>query len=305
MRITKSNPRSQNGLALVVVLWMLVLLTLMASSYSTTMRTETRLTAHQVQTAQSRALAEAGVWLALDELLKPQLERSWSSNGNSQILEYGNGKIEVSIQDEAGKIDLNTARPELLQSLLQSTELNGNEGDLLLDAILDWRDKDNLRRASGAEDDDYRAAGLEHEAKDGPFNSIDELRLVLGMTEAVFQNIQPALTIHSHQAGVNPELAPKETLMALPGITMETVEQVLSERSNDTNTDTFLSGVDNRFFSRTKERTFTITSQGISSHSKLKLDVVVLIKRNAKPPFSVLSWWEAKQIKQDKQEANE
>lgn len=305
MRIKKGNPRSQNGLALIIILWMLILLTIMAASYSGVMRTETKLTAHQVQTAQARVLAEAGIWLALTELLRPQLERSWPTNGNSQIIEFKDGKIEISIQDEAGKIDLNTARAELLQSLLQSAELTGEDGKFLLDAILDWRDRDDLKRAFGAEDDDYQTAGVEHGAKDGPFNSVDELRLILGMTESIFQAIRPALTIHSHQAGINPEVAPKETLMAIPGITTETVEQVLNERKSDTKAEGFLGGIDNRFFTRTKERTFTITSEGISSDSKLKLEAVVLLKRNAKPPFSVLSWWEAKQTKYDEQKTNE
>jgi len=52
MNIRASLMYKQCGMALVLVLWMLVLLTVMAGGYSATMRTETILAAHQLQSAQ-------------------------------------------------------------------------------------------------------------------------------------------------------------------------------------------------------------------------------------------------------------
>jgi general secretion pathway protein K len=46
----------------------------------------------------------------------------------------------------------------------------------LVDAILDWRDEDDLHLVNGAEDPDYKAAGLPYGAKDGPFDSLEELQ---------------------------------------------------------------------------------------------------------------------------------
>lgn len=298
-RITSYKPvyyLQQNGIALVVVLWMLALLTVMAGGYSAMMRTETILTAHQIHSAQSRALAEAGIWLAVNELLKPRLERNWRSDGTAYDVELHNRKIQISIQDESGKIDLNTTHVELLHGLLKSVEINDVKSIELLHAILDWRDRDNLERKAGAEDNRYNTAGLAYGAKDGPFNSIDELRLVLGMTEKIFQQIKPALTIYSHQPGINPTLASRESLMAIPGAQADIIDEFLSARGDNTSTSlsNTITGIDNRFLTKSQDKTLSITSIGITADSRIKLTAVILFKRNAKPPFSVLSWQEGK-----------
>ncbi len=67
---------NQKGIALVIVLWMLALLTIMATGYSRMMRTETMLTANLVRSAQANALAEAGINQAIIELFKPVPDKS-------------------------------------------------------------------------------------------------------------------------------------------------------------------------------------------------------------------------------------
>lgn len=83
--------------------------------------------------------------------------------------------------------------------MINSIELAEEDGLNLLQAILDWRDKDNLVRNHGAEDDDYQQLDYNYGAKDGLFNSLDELQLVMGMTTETYNKLKPALTIHSHQ----------------------------------------------------------------------------------------------------------
>ena len=144
MRLAKHTHSTirQHGIALVVVLWMLVLLTVMAGGYSATMRTEALSTAQQVHSAQARALAEAGIWLAVTDLLKPKSEHLWQKNGSAETISYAGNVIRIQIQDEAGKIDLNTAKQELLQGLLGSAGVSADEGERITQAILDWRDRD-------------------------------------------------------------------------------------------------------------------------------------------------------------------
>jgi general secretion pathway protein K len=269
---------------------MLVLLTVMAGSYSATMRTETLSTARQVQAAQARALAEAGVWLAVKGLLQPTTAQLWQTDGSLETVPYDDSVIYIQVQDEAGKIDLNTAQREILLGLLQSTNISGDQAESITSAILDWRDRDNLIRIKGAEDPDYQVANLDYDAKDGPFNSIEELRRVLGMTEAIFKKIRPALTIHSHLPGINPLVAVREALLALPGIETMDVDAFILNREDESSIS--MTGVDKRFLSSTQNKTFLISSEGISGDSKVRLDIVILLKRNKKLPFTVLSWQE-------------
>ena len=86
MRIAKLKLTLQKGIALVIVMWMLVLLTVLAAGYTAMMRTETRLTAQQLHAAQSRSLAEAGVWLAVNDLLKPIQNRTWPGDGQCRAV---------------------------------------------------------------------------------------------------------------------------------------------------------------------------------------------------------------------------
>ena len=284
----------QSGVALVIVLWMLVLLTIIAVAFSKSTRTETLLTAHFVQTAQAKAIAEAGIWLAVNELLKPEQEQRWKKDSTIYNVNYGDGEIALRIHYESGKIDLNSARSELLFSLLQSLDipLDGAERLKLLQVILDWRDRDNLPRQFGAEDADYYRLGFDYGAKDGPFNSIDELLLVLGMNRDIYIQMKPALTIHSLQPGIAPEVAPREVLLALPNITPESADIYLATRSQGELTSPALTGVDPRYFSRVRGNTFSITSTGYSADSRYSIAAVVSVRRNTNPPFSVLSWAE-------------
>ena len=63
---------------------------------------------------------------------------------------------------------------------------NAREGDALADCLLDWRDSDHLVRMSGAEEEAYKRAGLVQVPADGPFTSVDEMRLVLGVSPQLF-----------------------------------------------------------------------------------------------------------------------
>ena len=78
----------------------------------------------------------------------------------------------MSIQDEDGKIDLNAAPDELLRGLFVSAGLDEDAGAALVDAIVDFRDEDDLTRLNGAEDRDYADAGLPYGAKDAPFEAV-------------------------------------------------------------------------------------------------------------------------------------
>ena len=294
MHISKPNHTKQKGIALVIVMWMLVLLTVLAAGYTATVRTETRLTAQQLHAAQSRSLAEAGVWLAVNDLLKPEQQRKWADDGTANDLDLFNGSVELRIQDQSGLIDLNTARDELLQGLFKSIELDDTDVSGIVDSILDWRDRDSLVRVNGAEDTDYRQAGYAYEAKDGPFNSIDELRRVMGMTEAIYNKIKPALTVYSHMPGVNPEVATREVLLAIPGMNADAIDQFINGRSDPANpaVNPVTPGINSSFTNRSKGISFMITSTGLVNDTRLTLEVVISLRRTSKQPYTILSWRE-------------
>ena len=238
----------QRGLALVTVLWVLMLLALIAASFTRTTRLEINLTRNLIENAKAEALADAGVYRAVLGLMDPNEATRWKADGRVYTFRLGGesedadedadedeaqggGVVKITIQDEIGKIDLNRAQDELLQSLFELAGLGPDEAAALVDKIVDFRDPDDLVRLNGAEDKDYAAAGLPWDAKDAPFEAVEELQQVLGMDMDLYRRIAPALSVFSRRPGFNPHFAPSEVLMALPGIDEQDVSGFTERRS--------------------------------------------------------------------------
>jgi general secretion pathway protein K len=207
----------ENGIALVSVLWIVALLSIVAAGMSANVRTESRMVANTIASTRALYIAEGSVDLAVLNLSVPQSLR-WPTDGSVQELEIENAAVRIAVFDEAGKIDLNFASAELLGGLLASAEVEAGQATLLVDAIMDWRDTDDFRRLNGAEESDYYAAGLDYGPKDRKFESVDELRLVIGMNRGIFSKIAPALTVYSHQSGVNAEVASPQVKQILSAL---------------------------------------------------------------------------------------
>lgn len=223
--------RRDLGVVLVGVLWVIALLSIVAVSMSMTMRNEIRLAGNLLAAAQARHAAEAGVQLALLELLTTSDERGSQTRDAARDFSIGGAEVRVKTTNESGKIDLNAAPERLLDSLLIVVGVEPEARRQIVDAIADWRDADNLTRSAGAEDQQYAVAGKTYGAKDGPFESVDELQLVQGVTPALYRALKPALTVHSRLARVNPETASRLVLLALLDGNDAEVDQYIAQRA--------------------------------------------------------------------------
>ena len=214
-----------------LVLWMTTFLTVIAASFVFSMRTDTLLAQNLVASARAQAVADAGLQRALYELFRPgaELDR-WKGDGMPHAWEFGGARLKVVIQDVSGKIDLNFASDALLKGLLKNAGLDDEHSNAMLDAILDWRDADDLRRANGAEAAEYQAAGLKYKPANATFETVDELQRVLGMTPELYVKLADALTVDSKQPGINSAVASKKVLMALPGVDEAAVDTYIAAR---------------------------------------------------------------------------
>lgn len=193
----------QQGIALVVVLWLVALLSLMAVSQSAAVRTETLVMGNLVESASARAAAYAGLQWAIADLAKPLPAREMSSDGSLFSMRFNSAQLLIAITEESGKVDLNAAPATLLSKLLVAGGVEQERRVALVDAILDWRDRDNLRRLNGAEEDEYRLAGLPYGPRNAPFQSLEELALVLGVDAPLYHALAENLTIYSGSPQVN------------------------------------------------------------------------------------------------------
>ncbi len=222
--------RPANGFALIVVLWILVLLSLMAGSLARTVQRESGLVGNARDRAQALALADAGVHYAMLMLLLPDPMQRWRGDGAVYEIPFAGARIRMRVYDEAGKININAVQEELLRTVLNRSGLEEERAIQLADAILDWRDGDELKRLHGAEKKDYQDAGRSAFPTNKNFRALDEVRLVLGMTADIFRRLEPLLTAFSGVNGVNPAKASREVLLALPNTDEDSVDDYLARR---------------------------------------------------------------------------
>ena len=220
----------QTGLALILVLWVLSLLTIMAGSFALSMRREASIIAGIRNNAQAMAVAESGIALAEMMLLNPDPNKRWRAEGNIYQINSGDAKVRVRLLSETGKIDINQADQTVLEGLMTYAPVDTEQQTRLVNAILDWRDEDDLVRIEGAEKKEYKDAGLNYHPQNKPFQSIEELQLVLGMNETVFKWIEPLVTVYSGQKQVAMQEATKEVLQVIPGLDMELVDAYITAR---------------------------------------------------------------------------
>ncbi len=199
-----------------VVLWIMVLLTALATEFVSAMKTEVHTTRNYKEDIESYNLARAGINLAMAEILQTAQFHSYNNTwgfivgkpaeasplpgadnksagntGNFKLIQrndipLGAGTISYSIQDENGKINLNAAsRDQLIKVLTVSGLEIGELRDIIADSILDWIDKDDDTRLNGAESKYYLSLNPPYRAKNGDFYSVDELIKVRGVTEEI------------------------------------------------------------------------------------------------------------------------
>ncbi len=283
------------GFVLIIVLWLIALLTIMAMGLAYSSRQSVRSMGGLVGGVQAKYLAEGGVQLVLMNLLSRDSKGRLLGDSEVMSVELPNGSVELIISDEGGKVDINAATSELLARLFISFGLAQEDADALADAVVDYRDEDDLVGLNGAEDEQYFVAGLPWEAKDSAFIHIEELRQVYGMPPWLFTALLPYVTIYTSDRGVNPEVASLQVLLALSDDTVGTLETYILERR-----DNYLAGlalptpplIDRQFLSRSRGTTFSIVATGKTpTNQQSSITTMVRLKRGGdRETVETLKW---------------
>ena len=264
-RLRHRNPLAdQSGAALFLVIWILALLMVIVGEFSYSMRAEVNATRQFKEAAAARYIAEAGINRAILEILKqqnlaaaedaPELleaeEGAWRVNIVLPEVDFPGGRFRVYIDNDSGRVNINTAERGTLQMLVDGFDLTETEKDTIVDSILDWRDDDDLHRLNGAENDYYQALPDPYPCKNGPFDSPSELLLVRGITRDLFhEGLKEMITValdDERQGGrrrsrtraermagsgtININAARPQMLAALPKMTDDTIQDIWTYR---------------------------------------------------------------------------
>ena len=232
----RSRPRCrarQRGVALVMVLWIVLLVTISTSAYTLMARMD-QLEAHTILSGtRARLAAEAGMNLALLSLRDPDETARLVPDGRPYEVLFQGSVVEVRVTDERGKLDVNGADEQTLFTLLTGHGLDPDSAQLLAAAIEDWKDSDEVERAGGAELDAYQSAGLAVGPGNRTFVMTEELLQVLGMSWDLYKKMEPGLTVHSGSGQPDPAFAPVEALLAIPDMTEQDAVNFVADRHSE------------------------------------------------------------------------
>jgi general secretion pathway protein K len=259
-------PLNEKGVALIMVLWVITLLSVIAFEFSYAMRTEVKIVANYQEELQLYALAEGGVERAIAELIYkhdprvrnkrkilksedfPPEKKEWVTDGRAYRLPFDQGACEVKVMGEAGKININLVSESALRKIITNLGLEGEPRDIVVDSILDWRDPDDFQRLNGTENNYYQSLPEPYDCKNGNLDSIEELLLVRGVTPELFygkkgtlpaegekeknnrSGMKDIFSVYAMGEQVDINSAPFEVLRFALGIPSETARLIIKVR---------------------------------------------------------------------------
>jgi general secretion pathway protein K len=191
--MTAARP-NHRGFALLIVLWALVLLALIVAELGTSGRMEAKIARNLMANAEAEAAADGAVNEAIFHL-SDSSDQGWQPDATLHRMTVGPVLVDLRIEDESGKINPNTAALDLLQSLLVVLGVERGQAQALAQGIIDWRGGEPaVQQATVAQH--YQAAGLKYQPSFAPFETVDDVALVLGMPPGLADRLLPHLSVH-------------------------------------------------------------------------------------------------------------
>jgi general secretion pathway protein K len=247
---------NQRGVALLVVLWIFIFLLVVAFDFSASVREEATAAHRYSDETQGYYIALAGFERGVYEFLQQSAgrdaigteKRADIFDGSWQEEALGGGTFRVRWVDEGGKININRADEETLRRVFTNLGVEERTKAILVDSIMDWRDPDDLHRMSGAENEYYRSLTPPYTAKNGAFDTVEDLLWVRGMTAGLFYGygdadakgnreenaqrvgLREIFTVDSPIDRVNLRTASADVIHALTGIPLEKSRRFIDER---------------------------------------------------------------------------
>jgi general secretion pathway protein K len=232
---------NQRGSILIMVIWFIAIIGVVVTFLF--YRTEVEWAAVVNFENQSRytRVAEAVLHERLALLVKDETAHDFPGDpwyGDDRVeLEQDGFQITVVIEDEGSKPNLNTVSDNGLQRITAAdlpsavapenqnpasgSEQNGQSpaasedsqpaGQVSLDPLLDWRDRDGEQRAEGAELSYYQGLNPPYKPRDGCFSSLAEIKQVKG-GDRLYPVLAPQVTLYGK---INPNTISGETFSNL------------------------------------------------------------------------------------------
>lgn len=260
------------GFVLVSVIWIAGLLAVITTAFTISVRSHSLAAGNAFYNTRAELVADGMAMVAayklanaVDASQRPKL------NGEPTHCGWPDGiSVSITVQDQGGLVDLNTASPDLIGALLQGFAVDKSKSAEIMGALHDFRDADSISALGG--DEPAAFPGKPYGPKNRPLAVPEEIGQLPELHEALFDKLMPLVTVSSQQPGIDLARAPRQLLDIL-GI-------------NDVN-----GAAAQRFSSPSPANVFSIDVMAeLSNGSRYRRQALVSLLRQPDSPFAILAW---------------
>jgi len=209
---SRRGQRRDQGFVLVVVIWLSGLLSAFAISVTVSVRSHALYARNAMTEVRAKGIADGLVQLTALQIANA--EDAPFPDGRWLACIWPDGaQAWVAVQEQSGLVDLNTASPRLLAALFEGLGLPPAEAEEMVSAMRDFRDADSI--SDFGRDEPVVYPGRDFGPKNAPFEAVEELDQLPGMTPALFAELRSLTTIHTQQTGLYFGTAPERLLQVL------------------------------------------------------------------------------------------
>ena len=260
--------RADAGFVLVSVIWIAGLLAVVATAFAITVRSHTLAGSNVIYNTRAESVADGMALVTALRLATPvNANEPPKLNGEATYCQWSNDiAVIISIQDQGGLIDLNTASPALLGTIMRGLGVDEAKSAEIVASLQDFRDPDSQSASGGVEPAKFPGKAY------GPTNAQlaipEEIDQVPELDDALFHKLMPIVTVYSQQSGIDLSSAPQKLL------------DLLGTRESAA-----------RFASPSPAKTFSIyVTAELKNGSRYRRQVLVSLLRQPDRPFAILAW---------------
>ena len=260
------------GFVLVSVIWIAGLLAVVATAFAITVRSHTLAGSNIIYNTRAESVADGMALVTALRLANPaNPDMPLKLNGETATCKWSDEiAVAISVQDQGGLVDLNTASSALLDTLLRGLGADGAKSAEIVAALQDFRDPDSQSASSGFEPAVF--PGKTYGPKNAPLDVSEEIDQIPELDDALFHKLMPFVTVYSQQTGIDLSFAPQK-LLDLLGARNHASENAL------------------RFASPSPAKTFGIdVIAELKNGSRYRRQALISLLHQPDRPFAILAW---------------
>jgi len=195
----RAGRQRTRGVALIAVLLLVAGLIAIATAVVTLSVSQQRAAQRAFEADARREMLDGALRVALAEISFGKPEGPFWHPRQPRTVSVAGKRVEVTLERESGRIDLNTTDEKYLVAALVTSGMTESSARTGAARIRDWIDADDETSPNdGAEREEYRQAQMPYEPRNAPMENVEEVRQVMGL-QGLNDVSLDAFTVYSQQ----------------------------------------------------------------------------------------------------------